>query len=518
MLFVYLYMKTSTRKLVFRGADQNQQMLFPPALEDFIPEDHPVRLVNKIVDSLDLDFVYKLYDPSGAAAYSPKIMIKILFFAYMQNIYSSRKIEAACKENVNFMWLASGQKPDHNTINNFRSQRMKKIIRKLFTEIVLLLNQAGQLSIKDIYTDGTKLEANANKYTFVWGKAINTRKEKMLKRLNELWDYAESVSRQEIMEVRPKTTEELSPERIKSIIDELNNSLKDQDIDLKKKAQIKYAQKHFPANLERYKRQEAELKGRNSYSKTDPDATFMRMKEDHMKNGQLKAGYNWQISTNNQFIVNYSVHQTAGDSTTLIDHLHDFQENYGIMPEEITADAGYGSEENYKFAEDHDIEGFIKYNYFHKEQKEKFKKDIKQVDNLHYNKEKDCYYCPRGQEMQKIGEKTIETSTGFEQNISFYKAQSCTGCAMRGSCHKARGKRIIQVNHSLREIRRKAREKLKSEEGIKKRSRRPIEPEAVFGNIKHNKNFKRLMLRGLEKVQIELGILAIAHNLSKIVA
>lgn len=228
-------MKTSTRKLVFRGADQNQQMLFPPALEDFIPEDHPVRLVNKIVDSLDLDFVYKLYDPSGAAAYSPKIMIKILFFAYMQNIYSSRKIEAACKENVNFMWLASGQKPDHNTINNFRSQRMKKIIRKLFTEIVLLLNQAGQLSIKDIYTDGTKLEANANKYTFVWGKAINTRKEKMLKRLNELWDYAESVSRQEIMEVRPKTTEELSPERIKSIIDELNNSLKDQDIDLKKK-------------------------------------------------------------------------------------------------------------------------------------------------------------------------------------------------------------------------------------------------------------------------------------------
>ena len=511
-------MKKTQKKLVFRASDQNQQMLIPPSLEDFIPADHPVRLVNRIIDNLKLDYIYRLYDSEGAPAYDPRMMLKILFFAYMQNIYSSRKIEAAVKENVNYMWLAAMQKPDHNTINNFRSKRIRPILKKIFIEIVILLNQEGQLTINDVYTDGTKVEANANKYTFVWGKAIATRKEKMLERINALWDYAESVAKQEILETRPKTTEELTPEKITSIIEKLNKTLEGYKVDSKKKAQIKRVEKNYPEMLERYKKQEEELGGRNSYSKTDKDATFMRMKEDHMQNGQLKPGYNWQISTNNQFIVNYSVHQTAGDTTTLIDHLHNFQTNYGCMPEQVTADAGYGSEENYKFAEDNGIEAFIKYNYFHKEQKRKFKEDIKQVENLHYNEEKDCYYCPMGQPMQKIFAKKDKTKTGFEQEISFYRAQNCNGCPMRANCHKSVGNRTIQVNHNMRRLRKKAREKLNSEEGLLKRSRRPIEPESVFGNIKQNKNFRRLMLRGLEKVEVELGIMAIAHNLSKIAA
>ena len=509
-------MKRAQRKLTFRGADQNQQMLFPPSLEDFIPADHPVRLVNKIINKLNLNFVYRLYDSEGAPAYEPRIMIKILFYAYMQNIYSSRKIEAAVKENVNFMWIASMLKPDHNTINNFRSKRMGKILKKIFTEIVLLLNKEGQLTITDIYTDGTKIEANANKYTFVWGRAITTRKEKMLERINSLWDYAESVTKQEILEPRPTTTEDLTPEKVSSIIEQLNKSLEGLRVDSKKKAKLRYAKKNYPEMLEKHKKQEEELGGRNSYSKTDPDATFMRMKDDHMRNGQLKAGYNWQISTNNQFIVNYSVHQTAGDTTTLISHLHDFQTNYGCMPDQITADAGYGSEENYQFAEDNDIDAFIKYNYFHKEKKRKFKNDIKQIENLYYNEEQDCFYCPMGQAMHKVGTKREKSKNGFEQVIIFYRAQNCNGCPMRGACHKAQGNRTIQVNHKLRSLRKRAREKLNSEEGLIKRSRRPIEPEAVFGNIKQNKNFKRLMLRGMKNVEIELGLMAIAHNLGKI--
>ena len=511
-------MKKNKKVLVFRRYDQNQQMMFPPAVEDFIPADHPVRLLNNIINKLNLDFVYQLYDKDGAPAYDPKIMIKILFFAYMQNIYSSRKIEAAVKENVNFMWLAAMQKPDHNTINNFRSKRLQPVLKQIFSEIVIQLNQAGQLTLKDIYTDGTKIEANANKYTFVWGKAMNTQKGKMLERINALWDFTEAVTKQEQLETRPKTTEELTPERVSEIIDQLNKSLEGFKIDNKKKAQLRYAKKNYPDMLERYKKQEEKLGGRNSYSKTDKDATFMRMKEDHMNNGQLKPGYNWQISTNNQYIVNYSTHQTAGDTTTLIHHLLEFEKLYGTMPDQLTADAGYGSEENYSFAEENDIEAFIKYNYFHKEQKSEFKQDMKQAENLHYNEEEDCFYCPMGQQMRKVCTKTSKTLTGFEQEISFYRAQNCKGCPMRGKCHKGEGNRTIQVNHNLRRLRKKAREKLNSGEGLEKRSRRPIEPEAVFGNIKHNKNFKRLMLRGMKKVEIELGLMAIAHNLSKMAA
>lgn len=511
-------MKRKPKELVFRKADQNQQMLFPPSLEDFIPANHPVRLVNKIIDNLNLDFLYTQYKGDGAPPYDPRMMLKILFFAYMQNIYSSRKIEMAVKENVNFMWLAAMQTPDHNTINSFRGKRLQSILKRLFSEIVILLHNEGQLSIKDIFTDGTKIEANANKYTFVWGKAINTRKGKMLDRINELWDYAESVTKQEILETRPKTSEELTPEKVTDIIEQLNKSLEGYKLDPKKKAQLKRAEMNYPEMLERYKKQKEELGGRNSYSKTDKDATFMRTKDDHMKNGQLKPCFNWQISTNNQFIVNYSVHQTAGDTTTLIDHLLDYQSNYGTLPEQVTADAGYGSEENYQFIEDKNIEGFIKYNYFHKEKKRKFKEDIKQSENLHYNEDKDCFYCPMGQEMHRVRTKKDKTTTGFEQEISFYRAQNCKGCPIRGRCHKGEGERTIQINHNLRRLRKRAREKLNSDEGLEKRSLRPIEPEAVFGNIKQNKNFRRLMLRGLEKVEIELGIIAIAHNLAKIAA
>ena len=264
--------------------------------------------------------------------------------------------------------------------------------------------------------------------------------------------------------------------------------------------------------------QEKKLQGRNSYSKTDEDATFMRMKDDHMGNGQLKSAYNWQISTNNQYIVNYTIHQTAGDTTTLIPHLYSYYDHYGIMPEELTADAGYGSEENYEFSVANNIEAYIKYNNFHKEETKKWKHDIRRSENLYYDKSNDVYYCPMGQSMHKIGEKTEKKASGFEQRISRYQASNCTGCPLRGTCHRSKGNRIIEVNHNARHHREIIKSKLNSDRGKAKRSRRPIEPETVFGHIKHNKNFKRFMLRGKDKVEIEVGLLSIAHNLSKKVA
>lgn len=241
----------------------------------------------------------------------------------------------------------------------------------------------------------------------------------------------------------------------------------------------------------------------------------MRLKDDHMKNGQLKPAYNWQITTNQQYILHYSIHQNANDLNTFIPHYEGFKEQYGQMPQKVVADSGYGSEENYTYLAAQDIEAFVKFPYFHKEQKKGFKEDISRIENLHYNPEKDCFYCPMGQEMHRIGKHKQKTKTGFVQTISKYQAKNCTDCPLKGACHKAKGNRIIQVNHQLNTFKAQVRQRLTSQEGIQHRKQRPADVEATFGIIKANHHFKRCLLRGLHKVETEVGLISLAHNLRK---
>ena len=278
-----------------------------------------------------------------------------------------------------------------------------------------------------------------------------------------------------------------------------------------------YAKKNWPANVERYAQQEAILKKRNSYSKTDTDATFMRMKEDHMKNGQLKPAYNVQLSSHNQYVVNYSLHQNPTDTTTLKKHLDSFHNLYKKYPEVLTADAGYGSEENYLLLNKYKIEGYVKHNQFDREQHGK-NIDWFKGDQLEYDKNKDVLYCPVGDEMKRIGTSTRITANGFKQTLTKYQAEKCTGCPLREACHSQKGNRTVEVNHRLRKLKHQVNTKLKSEKGIAYRKRRAADVEPVFANIKHNKNFKRFMLKGIDKVEIETGLIALAHNLAKMAA
>jgi len=267
--------------------------------------------------------------------------------------------------------------------------------------------------------------------------------------------------------------------------------------------------------IKEYEKKEAILAGRNSYSKTDESVTFMRTKEDHMKNGQLKPCYNIQFSTSDKFVVNYSLGQTTADTTLYSQHIENYQSLYGCYPDNDTADAGYGSEENYEFLEEQGVEAFVKYSRFHGEQKPKNKKDPSKVENLHYNEQEDCYYCPMGQKMACVGKQKRKTRTGFEQEIFVYQAQNCKGCPMRKVCHKAKGNRKVYRNKRLERYKAIARQKLTSEEGKRKRGQRCVDVEGTFGQLKHNKNFRRFSLRGLEKVHLETGILAISMNLDR---
>ena len=256
--------------------------------------------------------------------------------------------------------------------------------------------------------------------------------------------------------------------------------MKDKPVNKKVKQKLNYAKKNWPENLKKYEQQKENLNGRNSYSKTDKDATFMRMKDDYMQNGQLKPGYNWQISTNSQIITNYTIHHNPTDTTTLIPHIEEHKNLYGKTPGTVTADAGYGSEENYEYLEQNNVEAYVKYNYFHLEQKQKEPNPFSS-ENLYYNKNKDCYYCPMGQQMQKVGEIKRITDNCYQQTYKIYQAKNCNGCPLRGSCHKAKGNRKIQVNHRLHELRAKARKNLLSKQGIYHRKKRPADVEAVLG-------------------------------------
>ena len=418
------------------------------------------------------------------------------------------------------MWLSAGSTPDHNTINRFRGERLKEPPRKIFTQVVELLVAEGLLNIKELYTDGTKIEANANRYTFVWGKSIKNNKERIKKQLDELWKYAQTLAAEELDDTDPSGFDKIDAQKVEQTIEKINEALKDKPVSKEVKQKLSYAKKNWPSNLKRYEEQEKIMgEQRSSYSKTDNDATFMRMKEDHMKNGQLKPAYNIQISTNRQYIATYSVHQKTTDTNTLIKHLQEHKKHYNQLPEIITADAGYGSEENYQAFEDKGITAYVKHSNFDRNQNKNIEsKNPFTADKLYYNKEKDCYYCPMGQPMNNTGTSVKITSTGFKQNITTYRAINCQGCPLRGACHKAKENRSIEVNHNLRRLKEKANELLLSEDGIKHRKQRPCDVEPVFGNIKNNHHFKRFMLRGIQKVSTETGLLALAHNLRKKVA
>jgi transposase len=509
--------KGAVLRPIFKAYHQNQMMLLPPNLEELIPQNHPVRIVNEVLDKIDIQPLIRQYKTGGSSSYHPLMLLKVIVYEYINNIYSSRKIEEALQQNIHFMWLGGMNTPDHNTINRFRSDKLKDPLKNIFIQVVRLLADEGLLSIKELYTDGTKIEANANRYTFVWGNAIKTNKEKMKQQIDELWKYAQSIAADELDDTDPSDFDKIDSQKVKETIAKIDAALQDKRVDKSVKQKLNYAKSKWPEALDKYATQEAILGDkRSSFSKTDTDATFMRMKEDHMKNGQLKPAYNLQISSHNQFITNYSIHQNTTDTNTLIEHLEEFKNAYGVSPELVVADAGYGSEENYEYLKSNHIEAFVKYNQFDREQNETIQsKTPFAADKLHYNEQGDYYVCPMGQHMENVGTVTKKTSTGFTQVITRYRTTNCEGCPLRGACYKAIGNRTIEVNKQLNQLKSKANKNLLSEEGIRHRKKRCYDVEPVFACIKNNHHFKRFMLRGKKKVTIEAGLLALSHNLRK---
>jgi transposase len=507
-------------KLHFRDYNPKQMTLFPQRLDKDIAENDPVRVVDAVIDNLKLDNFKKLYKEKGRSPYHPKMMLKAVIYGYMNNLYSCRKIETALKRDIHFIWLAGYEQPDFNTINRFRN-RVKDEINQVFTQLVLILAERGFITLDVEYIDGTKIESKANKYTFVWRKNTERNRAKLLEKIKVLLGQIDDAIAQERSEV--ENGRAFTPVELANIAEELNQALDKEPVPATKegkqslkerKKQIKLLKEHAD-KLGEYDRQMEILGDRNSYSKTDHDATFMRMKEDAMNNGQTKPGYNLQIGTEEQFITDFGIFQSPGDPFTMIPFYKSHYDRYGKFPQTAVADSGYGSEENYRFMEEAGIDAYVKYNMFHKEQRMHYEPSPFSPQAMFYNAKDDYYVCPMGQHLTRIGTSKTKTGSGYETESARYKAQRCEGCPLRGGCFKAKGDRIIEVNHRLNEYRRKARERLTSEEGVKHRGRRCIEPEAVFGQMKYDMAYKRFRHIMLDKVTMDFAFFAIAFNIKK---
>ena len=501
-------------KLAIKSDNRKQNLLLPPSLDELVPENHMVRVVDAVIDRLDISDILSTYRGGGNSAFNPKMMLKVLVFAYLSNVYSSRRIEELLKRDIYFMWLAGMKRPDFRTINYYRGKRLKEGFDAVFTQVVRLLHEEGFVSLKVQYIDGTKIESVANKYTFVWRGSVEKYDARLKAKTEALLRQIEQNHAIENQE--NPAPEELTAEEVAERVERIREKVDADNLSKEERKALKQIETDAVPRMNRYKEQLETMGPRNSYSKTDPDATFMRMKEDAMLNGQLKPGYNVQISTENQFITNFGIYQRPTDTLTMISYLESFKARYGMQSEEIVADSGYGSEENYEYMFSNGMTPYVKYNMFHVEQRRGYRNNPFRVSNLFYNPDDDFYVCPMGQKLKFIRQEKRYTASGYQQTVSVYRASRCEGCPLRGQCHKSKRDRQIEVNHTLDDYKAKARELLTSEQGLKHRSNRPIEPEAVFGQIKECGRFRRLRLKGLTGAKIDFGLKALAHNLRKL--
>jgi transposase len=345
----------------------------------FIPQNDSVRLLRNIVEEMDFSKIFSAYSVKGRKpVVSPVTMFEIIVYAYMNRIFSSRDIEKACRRDVNFMWLLDGQTvPDHTTISRFRDDRLVGHIEELLYQFIGLLYESGELQYKNVFIDGTKIEAYANRYTFVWKKSVEKNKDKLIEKIEVLLgQYNDLIG----------CSDDGSDYRgaLKRVKNHLSNQIKAQNIIFvkgigcrKTPLQREYEKvEEYISRIEGYEASLGKMKNRNSYSKTDTDSTFMRMKEDHMMNGQLKPAYNVQIDSEGGYVVGVLLSQERSDVNTLIPFLDQIHENLPVMFNSLTADSGYESEQNYKYLRSKGITAYIKPSNYEIRKTKKFKNDI----------------------------------------------------------------------------------------------------------------------------------------------
>lgn len=505
-------------KIIFKKDKRDQLLLLPPELGSLIPEKHLVRVVDKVIDQIKLTPLLETYKGGGTSSYSPRMLLKVITYAFIERIYTNRLIEKALRENINLMWISGMSTPDYTTIHNFRSKRMKQAVEDIFGSIIEILINDGYIKVENLSVDGTKIEANANRYSYIWRKNVEKRSKVIKEKVSELLKHIDKLQQEEDAEYGDRNLEEISgkitSESIEKAVKEINEKLSKSSPSKAISSEIKKLQKELP-KLKKNEQQSKMLGGRNSCSKTDPDATFFRMKEDHLHSSQLKPAYNVQIATENQFILGYGVYQKADDTSVFIPFMEKIKKQIKSLPDNVVADAGYGSEENYNYLDVNKLGNYVKYNTYDKEKASQFKNGKFLSSNFKYQPENDQYICPNNQILSYLTTQTGKSESGYVSKRRIYKSITCSSCLQRNECCKGNNDRYIQISTKLIEYKYTAKQNLESEKGVKLRAQRGVDVESVFGQIKHNDQFRRFNTHGLKNVSTEWGIISIAHNIKK---
>lgn len=508
--------------LVFKAHCPSQGFLLPPSLGDLIPSNHMVRLVARVVDEMDISDLYNLYKGGGASAFHPRMLLKVLLYAYSVKIYTGRRIARALHQDIHFMWLSGMSYPDFRTINYFRSKRAKEVIETLFKGMLEILMEEGYIKMENYFCDGSTFVADANKYKMVWKKnserylALAEQKcKELFKKIDKLNDLEEKEYGDKDLEENGSDSE-VTSESVHAHVKKLNERVKTA---VTKKARqqagsLKSELSKAAGKVNKYKNQLSKAGKRSGYNATDNDASAMMMKN----KVEILPAYNVIAGCEDQFITGVSVHQNPNDGTCLADHLEQCAVQQPMTPVRIIADAGFGTEQNYELLEQLEVENYMKFNTFHAEEKKSYSSKIFLKQNFPYDTETDTYTCPNKQSLVFLKSyNSTHQRTGYKSFVKEYGCSSCDGCPFYQQCCKsdAGANRTIHINEKLENYKQQARENLRSESGLKLRKQRSIEIESCFGDIKHNSGFRRFHLRGLKKVKTETILVAMAHNFKK---
>lgn len=493
-----------------------------------IPADDPVRLLSAFVEGMDLSDLYKTYSRIRKNQATPRQMLKIVLYAAMNRIYSSRETESSCRRDINFMYLLEGMPaPDHATIARFVSLHFSECSKKILAEMSELLYAIGELSGKTIFIDGTKIESCANKYTFVWKKAVTRNQAKLIEKIERFTADCEELYGVHIVyddRIDIGTLKRLRKQLMK--IGQEEGIIFVHGIGCRKSHLQKSVEEldEYMRRLNDYKEKLEKLGARNSYSKTDPDATFMRMKEDAMKNGQLKPAYNIQHGVDSEYIAWLDISAHPTDTRTLIPFMKDMERHLSFKYTEAVADAGYESEENYAFLEENGQISFIKPTNYEISRTRRYRKDISRAENMEYDKERDLYICHAGKELPILYERTPKNESGYRRKITIYGCSDCGGCPHKTECIHGNNcntpmedrNKVLQVSKKMLEYRAKDLERITSEYGTQLRVNRSIQAEGSFADVKEDMNFRRYLYRGRKNALAQSILLAMGRNINKL--
>ena len=502
------------------------QLKMPVDMERIIEISDPVYTFNEVMDHMDLN--QYIAEEKGCNAGRPKYdqikLLKVILFAFMENGYCSvRMIRKLCTTDIRFLWLLDETPaPSHMTISNFINQCLKQNIEEIFLDINRYIFAEEGVDLEHVYLDGTKLEANAHNYSWVWKRSCIHSRNNVFSKLNILLtEMNETVLA--AYRIKFELRQEYTIEYVEYLMEmylEVTGRKTEEFVSGKgtRKSLEQKQYEKMEEYLKKLKKYSEHIRicgdKRNSYSKTDHDATFFRMKKDYMGNDQLLPGYNLQLVICDEYIAHYGVFPFASDMDCFQPMMEGFARRYGHYPRYPLADAGYGSYNNYLFCEERGMEKYMKFTMYEKESKDKKYRDDP-YRAINFAIDQDGYMvCPNGKRFYFLKTEPVKGNQ-YGRTQEYYQCEDCDGCSHREQCHKSGENRIVRINEELTQFHEEVLENLNSVHGALLRMNRSIQSEGAFGGIKWNRGYKRLRRRGLENVILEVGLISCGFNLHK---